>query len=61
MINKRNDNIKKHNDIIKKHNEEVKETKKRDLYFHKNLYPINFSIPKSKIIDINEIKKTNEL
>ena len=61
LINKRNDNIKKHNDIIKKHNEEVKERKKRDLYFHKNLYPINFSIPKSKIIDINEIKKTKLL
>ena len=54
IIKKHNENIKKRNDIIKKHNEEVKERKQRDLYFHKNLYPITFSIPESKLIDINE-------
>jgi hypothetical protein len=61
IIQKRNDIIKKRNDIIKKHNEEVKERKYRDLYFHKNLYPITFSIPNSKVIDVNEIDKKTKI
>lgn len=61
IIKQQNDIIKKRNDIIKKHNEEVKERKQRDLYFHKNLFPITFSIPESKLIDINEINKKTKM
>ena len=61
VIKKREEAIKKRNDIIKKHNEEVKERHHRDFYFHKNLYPITFSIPEAKIIDTNEIKKKTKI
>jgi len=51
--------IKDQNDIIKKHNEAIKERRKRDLYHNKNLHPITFSIPETKII--NEISKKTKI
>lgn len=61
LIKQREEAIKKHNEVIRKHNESVKERRKRDLYFHKNLHPITFSIPESKLVDINEIPKKTKL
>ena len=61
LIKQHQEAIKRHNELIRKHNESVKERRKRDLYYHKNLYPITFSIPESKIIDINEIPKKTKL
>ena len=61
LIKQREEAIKKHNEVIRKHNESVKERRSRDLFSHKNLYPITFSIPESKVININEINIKTKL